>query len=65
MDSSLTDNTGDTITIRRPPRVLTDELGRTTWMGGVDPIELELEARATFNPYNSAETNHPRAFSAA
>ena len=45
---------GDTIRIRRPPRVFTDPLGRMVWMGGVDPVELGLEpdADAGTDPYN-------------
>ena len=55
MDSTNPNNIGDTIRIRRPLRVYTDELGRTTWMREVEPVELELEldpARST-NPYDS------------
>lgn len=55
MDSKTRNNIGDTIRIRRPMRVFTDEQGRTTWMKSVEPVELELEsdaARST-NPYDS------------
>ena len=48
---------GDTIRIRRPPRVFTDALGHNTWMGGVDPCELDLETdAANTDPYNSVGT---------
>ncbi len=47
---------GDTIRIRRPPKVTTDELGHNVWMSGVDAIELKLEGDATvgFDPYDTA-----------
>ena len=46
---------GDTIRIRRPLRVYTDEQGRTTWMSEVEPVELELELEPAANsdPYDS------------
>ncbi len=47
MDS--TNNIGDTVRIRRPLRVYTDELGRTTWMKDVEPVELELELEPAAN----------------
>jgi hypothetical protein len=49
-------NIGDTIRIRRPPRVVTNELGRTIWMSEVKPVELELEPDTVVNasPYESA-----------
>ena len=36
-------------------RVYTDELGRTTWMKDVEPVELELELEpaVSTNPYDS------------
>ena len=34
---------GDTVRIRKPPRVFTTVLGQNIWMGDVDPCELELE----------------------
>ena len=55
MDGKTSNNIGDTIRMRRPLRVFTDELGRTTWMQEVEPVELELEpdsGRST-NPYDS------------
>jgi hypothetical protein len=51
---------GDTIRIRRPPKVFTDYLGRTTWMSGVEPcdvkleIDLEFELARSTDPYNRA-----------
>jgi hypothetical protein len=51
-------NIGDTIRIRRPPRVVTNELGRTIWMSEVKPVELELELEpdtvVNASPYESA-----------
>lgn len=46
---------GDTIRIRRPPRVFTNETGRTVWMSDVEPVELELEldSFASDDPYDS------------
>ena len=43
MDSTNRNNQDDTIRIRRPSRVYTDDLGHTVWMGAVEPCELELE----------------------
>jgi len=46
------DHIGDTVRIRRPSKVFTDKFGRTTWMSGIDPVELEVEADAPdTNPY--------------
>jgi len=45
---------GDTVSIRRPPRVATDGQGRTVWMGQVTPSELRLEAAGPSSPYESA-----------
>ncbi len=47
---------GDTIRIRRPPRVFTNEHGRTIWMSEVKPVELEIEPDTVVstNPYESA-----------
>ncbi|MEO1247377.1 MAG: hypothetical protein AAFX56_16950 [Pseudomonadota bacterium] len=47
---------GDTVRIRRPPKVVTDELGHNVWMSGLEPVELELEGDGTisFNPYDTA-----------
>jgi hypothetical protein len=38
-----TNNIGDTIRIRKPPRVFTNEKGDTIWMSEVEPVELEVE----------------------
>lgn len=43
---------GDTIRIRRPPRVFTDELGHNIWMSDVEPCELELLVTADTDPYD-------------
>lgn len=55
MDRSNDTHIGDTIRIRRPMRVYTDELGRTRWMREVEPVELELELEpaVSTNPYDS------------
>ena len=47
---------GDTVRIRRPPKVTTDELGHSVWMCGVEPLEaaLELEPLPGFDPYDTA-----------
>ena len=47
---------GDTVRIRRPPKVTTDELGHNVWMSGVEPLEdaLELEPCPGFDPYDTA-----------
>ncbi|MCP4299328.1 MAG: hypothetical protein GY783_01975 [Gammaproteobacteria bacterium] len=39
----------------RPPRVFTDEHGRTIWMSDVEPVELEIELDSVTNtnPYDS------------
>ena len=57
----LTDQIGDTIRIRRPPRVFTNDLGKNVWMGDVDPCELELELdnQASTNPYDSNSADDP------
>lgn len=49
-------NIDETIRIRRPPRVFTNEHGRTIWMSEVQPVELEIEPDAVVNasPYESA-----------
>ena len=44
---------GDTVRIRRPPRVFTTVLGQNVWMGDVEPCELELERPVNTNPYDS------------
>jgi len=58
MDGMNTNNIGDTIRIRRPPRVYTNERGRTVWMSDVEPVEFELERDATVstNPYDSGQS---------
>ncbi|MDJ0749873.1 MAG: hypothetical protein QNJ11_10340 [Woeseiaceae bacterium] len=45
---------GDTVRIRRPPKVFTDVVGRTVWMSDVEPCELELrdEPAIDTNPYD-------------
>ncbi len=46
----------DTVRILRPPpKVFTDERGRTVWMSGIDPCELTLdvEPKLSTDPYNS------------
>ncbi len=57
MDGMNTNNIGDTIRIRRPPRVYTNEHGRTVWMSDVEPVECELELEldtvVNTNPYDS------------
>lgn len=54
MDKST--HIGDTIRIRRPPRVTTDALGHNVWMSDVEPasLELEAEAPASCDPYDTA-----------
>jgi hypothetical protein len=46
---------GDTVRIRRPPKVFTDPIGRTVWMSDVKPGEFELndETAANDDPYDS------------
>lgn len=64
MSNNLTDKSGDTVRIHRPPpRVFTDLCGRNVWMGDVEPLELGLEQPANTDPYNSAEAakHEPRA----
>ncbi len=57
MSMRSADQIDDTVRIRKPSRVTTDERGRTVWMGGVDPCELQLSAAAETEPYNSAHTD--------
>ncbi len=54
MEHSESQHIGDTVRIRRPPRVFTDPLGRNVWMGGVDPCDLDLERdpAGSSDPYN-------------
>jgi hypothetical protein len=51
-------NIGDTVRIRRPPRVFTNDLGRTVWMSEVEPVELEIEPdpAVSTNPYDSGQS---------
>lgn len=44
---------------RPPPKVYTDERGRTIWMGGVEScrFELETDIALSTNPYDSAVAN--------
>ncbi len=46
---------GDKIRIRPPPRVFTNEHGRTIWMSEVKPVELEIEPDTVVStsPYES------------
>ncbi len=55
MEGLNSNKIGDTVRLRRPMRVYTDELGRTTWMRDVEPVELELELEpaVSTNPYDS------------
>jgi len=57
MKTSESIRIGDTVRIRRPPKVFTDYLGRTVWMSGVDSFELELnmEFIASTDPYNRSD----------
>ena len=59
MSHPLQQSAGDTVRIRRPARITTDELGHNVWMGGVDPLSLELDAEVATDPYNSTETDIP------
>ena len=54
-----TGQTGDTVRIRKPPRVFTTVLGQNIWMGDVEPCELELENPASTDPYDSAASDDP------
>ena len=57
-----TRNIGDTVRIRRPPRVFTNEHGQTIWMSAVEPIELEIELEIELDtdigtdPYDSCRS---------
>ncbi len=54
MDNITPDKLDDTVRIRRPARVFTDEKGRTVWMGKVDDISLETESGEPItDPYNN------------
>lgn len=55
MDKPDSKNLDDTVRILRPPpKVFTDERGRTFWMCGVDPCELTLDVDWGFStdPYD-------------
>ena len=56
VNGAAVNNIGDTIRIRRPPRVFTNEHGRTIWMSEVKPVELEIEPDTVVStsPYESA-----------
>lgn len=56
MNRMETDHIGDTVRIRRPPKVVTDERGGTVWMGRVDPCKIELDAGPATDPYDSADS---------
>lgn len=47
----------DTIRIRRPARITTDEIGHNMWMGDVDPHSFELETEENCDPYNNTDSN--------
>jgi len=53
-------NIGDTIRIRKPPRVYTNEKGDTIWMSEVEPVELEIELDRVkdTDPYDSWQSEH-------
>jgi len=59
MKNMKTNNIGDTIRIRRPPRVFTNEHGHTIWMSEVEPVELEIELDSVVstNPYDSRQSS--------
>jgi hypothetical protein len=58
MESMKTNNIGDTIRIRKPPRVFTNEKGDTIWMSEVEPVELEIELDrvVSTDPYDSGQS---------
>jgi hypothetical protein len=58
MKSINTNNIGDTIRIRKPPRVFTNEKGDTIWMSEVEPVELEMELDrvVSTDPYDSGQS---------
>ena len=54
MDNST--HIGDTIRIRRPPKVRTNALGHSVWMPDVETVELEVadDSLNGFDPYDTA-----------
>ena len=58
MEKTNRNNIGDTIRIRRPPRVFTNEKGDTIWMSEVEPVELEIELDqfVSTDPYDSGRS---------
>lgn len=61
MNDNPTEQTGDTVRLRRPPpRVFTETQGQTVWMGEIQALELELEPEIPeSDPYNNAPVAHP------
>lgn len=47
---------GDTIRIRRPPKVRTNALGHSVWMPDVETVELQVadDGPGSFDPYDTA-----------
>ena len=62
MEKMKANNIGDTIRIRKPPRVFTNEKGDTIWMSEVEPVELEIELDRLINthPDNSGASARTR-----
>jgi len=57
MNSKSEERLGDTVRLLRPPpKVFTDPLGRSVWMGEVEVLELEPVQEVSTDPYNSADT---------
>jgi hypothetical protein len=54
MNTATTNNIGDTVRIRRPARVTTNQKGDTTWMGEVEPGAFELVLEHSSDPYDTA-----------
>ncbi len=56
MKHSKEQHIGDTVRIRRPPKVFTDAVGGTVWMSDVEPGEFELCDEPVINtdPYDRA-----------
>ena len=52
MDNS--NHIGDTVRIKRPPRIVTDALGHNIWADAVEDSNLELEPpEVATDPYNT------------